>query len=198
MASTPWASRERDCSAARSWLWCPPMCVWRRLVAGILASALVACQQGDTSPKGRGTAACNDWQTAFCDYSKRCTPSTADDDCIAARAVTCSSDSVATGCVSPLSSATCGTIPTGCGEADVADRAVATQLCNDWITGLCSAAVRCGGAGDACVLQLQSQVDCKAVIGVKLQLQDCLDTLQTLSCGADRPESCNEVVLPSP
>jgi hypothetical protein len=174
------------------------MDIWRMLGISVVACGLASCQQGDTRPKGRGSDACNDWQRAFCDFAERCSPSTASTDCIDSRGVTCSSDSAATTCAKSLGSAPCGAVPTGCGESDLADRAAATKLCNDWIAGLCAAAVRCGGSADSCVLELQASVDCKATIGVKLELRDCLETLPTLACGANRPTTCNDVVLLSP
>jgi hypothetical protein len=111
------------------------------------------------------------------------------------------SDSLAKDCATKLNASSCTSPPSGCDLSDLADRDVAKAGCNDFVDALCAYGQRCGSGltTDQCRADLlASGVDCEAAVGVAPSLQTCLDALQSISCDANTPASCENAVLVGP
>jgi hypothetical protein len=151
---------------------------------------------GSPTTVGRGSAACQTWQTAICKFVVGCglsTQSSCDDNY---KAIACKSDAVATGCAEKFHSATCTTAPSGCDLSDVGDPAPAIAACNKYLDSVCAGETRCAGtsAGD-CHAKVAALVDCSQAIGVTAAFDTCIHELQTLSCTTQAdPQACHGAI----
>jgi len=167
----------------------------------LVASLLPACNTGPSSDGadggvgGRGTAECQTWKTALCDYEDRCSPSTST--CRStAPAVACKSDQLASDCAIKLRTASCSTPPSGCALLDLADPAPAITGCNRYAPALCSSDYTCGVTAAQCEAQIAAQLDCSKAIGLEPLFEQCLTDVKVLTCGTQaQPDSCNGAVL---
>ena len=153
---------------------------------------------GPTGPKGRGTPACNQWQSAVCAWATMCNSPGATTCQEQANSISCSSDDKAQSCANLLASATCTTLPAGCDLRDLAKSAHHGQTCNQFIDAACVWNTRCDPATttEACHAQLLTMVDCTKVIGIKLAFEQCMTEMKALTCDATTlPAVCNGVLL---
>jgi hypothetical protein len=174
--------------------------VARFLVLALVPGGIAACKSDDGSsiPPGRGTAACHEWQRAYCDFATRCASADAagcQDD---ASSITCKSDQAALDCAKKLDDVNCGAVTAddvACDLAGMADPAPAVKGCNDFVTATCKFAARCGTSDSDCRAQVATKVDCSKAIGIGLSVEQCLSELDKLSCSvSSAPESCKGIV----
>ena len=171
----------------------------------VLATLALACSSsssgGAGGPKGRGTPACNQWQTAVCAFASKCNPSFAPMCQDQANGIACISDMKATDCATALNAASCMMPPAGCDLKDLADPAPAMAACNQFIDEVCNAMIRCDPTvmSATCHQQTAAQIDCTKVIGVKLSFEQCISELKSLACTATMaPMSCSGALLLAP
>jgi hypothetical protein len=177
-----------------------------RAALGVLLSVslLVACSStssgNGTPPKGRGTAACNGWQTAICSWASRCGSPTAAECQDQANAVSCISDQKANDCANAFNTASCAGPPSSCDIKDLADPAPAMASCQQFLDELCAAQVRCDPTvtAEQCHQVIDPKTDCSRMIGVKLSFEQCIADIRALQCTATAaPASCMGALLSS-
>jgi hypothetical protein len=164
----------------------------------ILVMAVGCGDDGEGSSPGRGSAACQDWQDAICDFaSGECgvidRPACDDN----YTAISCNSDDRASDCANAFNQATCAAPPASCDLSDLADPAPAQQACTELLSRLCARAVACGMSASAvtCTEEAGAQIDCSLAIGYTLGYDDCLDAVDALSCTAVvLPDVCDDVL----
>ena len=177
--------------------------LWTARSAGLLLMTLtMACSSsspgGSSGPKGRGTPACNQWQTAVCAFGTKCNSPIGAACQDQANAISCISDMKATDCANSLNAATCTAPPSGCDLRDLADPAPAIAACNQLIDEGCAAIVRCDSTvtSAACHTQYAAMIDCATMIGVKLTFEQCIAEVKALTCPATMaPMSCMGALL---
>jgi hypothetical protein len=178
----------------------------RELVFGavILACAALGCggeDDGYKRPQGRGSAACQAWQKAICDYVALDCHAVSEKACVENYyGVTCKSDTTAQSCAAALESASCGTGPVGCDLSDMADPAPAVVACNALVDATCQRAVECGAESlDTCRAEASAGLDCSAALAYAPAYESCLGDVAQLACtAADLPAICNGVIRLTP
>ena len=148
--------------------------------------------------KGRGDAACHEWQQAYCEMGTKCAGVSASDCALQYQGIVCNSDTTAANCATTLSSANCSSLAAGCNATDLADATTAVAGCNQLYTAICTHNANCGSATavDACVSQLQSQNDCSKAIGLELGFETCLSKVNAATCAStEQPSECTNVVV---
>jgi hypothetical protein len=170
----------------------------------VLLTTALACSSNSSStgtpPKGRGTAACNAWQTAICSWAARCGSPTAAECQDQADAISCISDQKATDCANAFNAASCAAPPANCDIKDLPDPAPALAACHQFLDELCAAQVRCEPTttADQCHQVVDAKTDCTKMIGVKLSFEQCISDIKALSCTATAsPDSCKGALLSS-
>jgi hypothetical protein len=146
---------------------------------------------GNSSPGvGRGSAACQDWQDAICDFvADECGAVVRDlcDDNY--RGVECLSDEQASECANALQQATCTSPPPSCDLTDVADPAPAVAKCEGILEAICELVMRCGSSQtlEDCIASTTAMLsfDCATAIAVDLRYESCIEAIQQATC--DRP-----------
>lgn len=171
------------------------------LVSAVFSWSVVACSsdsgpgKGPTSNSGpgRGSAVCQKWQGALCDWASKCGTASRDVCDAQAKSIVCKSDDLASSCASGLASSGCGSPPSGCDSVDLADTAAAMSMCQTYMGSACDALIRCNIASDkdACLTMLSAMQDCSKVVGVSLGYEKCLDDLAHNACNELLPTSCN-------
>jgi hypothetical protein len=175
---------------------------WAKGLLGIVSSwSIVACSgdsgkgsdPGSSGPPGRGTAACQSWQGALCDWASKCATATRSVCDSQAKSIICKADDLASSCASKLASASCTAPPAGCDSADLADTAAAAAMCQTYLESACDALLRCNIKSDksACLMELATMHDCSKVVGVGLGYETCLGDLANGACDKLLPSSCN-------
>jgi hypothetical protein len=168
-----------------------------------VASLLLSCSSNDESPyvrpKGRGSAACQAWQKAFCDFAALDCGAVSEQQCVESYySISCNSDETAQSCATALDNATCtGGLPAGCSVDDLADPAPAVAACNDLINAVCTKqSTDCGqGTLEQCLTTSQTQLDCTKAIGYGASYETCLSDLQKMACSASSlPGTCKNVI----
>jgi len=171
-------------------------------VVGVTSSLLLACSSDDghgyTRPVGRGSAACQAWQKAFCDFAAVECGLTTEASCVDTYyAVSCNSDANAQNCATQLDNSTCNMgMPAGCNLTDLADPAPAVTACNNMLTAYCAKGASCGKTtADACLALMQSQLDCTKAIGYTANYESCMSGIANLACTASAsPATCDGVI----
>jgi hypothetical protein len=151
---------------------------------------------------GRGSAACNDWQDAICDFaSGECRVigrAECDDNY---KAVTCASDERASACSNAFNSATCMTPPPSCDLTDIADPAPARAACDQLLTRLCGHVLECGMVAslEECRQQVDTAIDCDRAVAHSPGFDACLAQVETLPCSMlVLPDLCRDVIKIGP
>ncbi len=161
----------------------------------------VACGSSSSTPpatKGRGTPACNEWQTAICGWAAKCNSPTASICEDQAKGISCISDKLALDCATAIDATACTALPSGCNIFDLPDPAPAMAACHQFLDELCAAQVRCAPTTTAeqCHQALDPKTDCTKVIGVKLSFEQCISDIKALSCQASTsPASCTGALV---
>jgi len=181
-----------------------------RIVAFALMASLlplsVACSGSNNSTnissvdwaKGRGDAACHEWQQAYCELVSKCGGVALADCGQQYQGIACNSDTTAANCATSLTAASCSAMPAGCGPTDLADTAPAMAGCNQLYTAICTHNSNCGSATatDSCVSQLQAQNNCSGAIGLELSFETCLAKIAAASCTTStQPAECTKVLV---
>jgi hypothetical protein len=168
-----------------------------------VASLLVSCSSDNGStyvrPKGRGSAACQAWQKAFCDFAALDCKAVSEAQCVDTYyTITCNSDEKAQSCATAIDNASCSSDPiTGCNIDDLADPAPAVAACNSLLDAICKKeSTDCGqGTIEQCMTTLQAQLDCSKAIGYAASYETCLSDLAKMACNApSMPGSCTDVI----
>jgi hypothetical protein len=165
-----------------------------------LAFLALGCSNDDSGGgrAGRGSAACQAWQQALCNYAARDCRVLDYDECSSDYAgVTCASDTLASSCTKALDSASCSNPPSGCDLSDIADPAPAVTACNEFISALCKRELECSGTTLLeCQASLSSQLDCSLAIAYSLSYEACLSDVAAASCSTSSlPISCQDTIL---
>jgi hypothetical protein len=164
---------------------------------------LIGCSNDDNSTPsvdwtiGRGTAACHEWQQAYCELAAKCAGLALTDCARQYQGITCNSDTAAANCATALEAATCVSVPSGCGATDLADTAPAIAGCNQLYTDVCTHDANCGSSTtvDSCVSQMQTQASCDNAIGLELNYETCLAKISAATCTASMPTECTDVLV---
>jgi len=181
----------------------PPINVQRLIFRLLPAIISVGCSSGNDSKStpvdwtvGRGTAACHEWQKAFCERQSTCGGVDLVTCANQLQTVTCASDATAANCATSITAATCSTATSGCNISDVADTAWAIQSCTDYLTAACTHDANCGSgiAVDTCVANLQSSSSCAGALGVKLKYESCLAQINAATCTTTLPADCKSLI----
>jgi hypothetical protein len=173
---------------------------------GIWGLVLPACGNGDDGndnqgeTAGRGSAACNKWQSALCGWASRCQSGSAVQLCNQAKGITCQNNAAAEACSSSLASSACTEFPTGCQPLDQANPAPAQAACNGFLEAVCRRQDECmPGSFDSCLTQLRGMVNCSLAVGFQLGYEECLAQIGALACDAsDLPAICEDVLTLRP
>jgi len=173
----------------------------------LIASNLVlSCSGKDNTPStpaidwtaGRGTAACREWQRAFCELAAKCGTTTLTACANQMQQIACNSDATAASCATSLDAATCAAPPASCNMTDVLDATPAIQGCNDFLTAVCTLDTKCGSTTplDTCVTQQLTTINCANAIGLALDYQDCLTQINAAACTSTAmPAVCIKAIL---
>jgi len=146
---------------------------------------------------GRGTAACREWQRAYCELSAKCGGMALATCAAQAQQIACSSDTTASNCASALDAASCSAVPTSCEPTDLVDTAPAIQGCNAILTDWCNHNTKCGSTMplDTCMSEQLATTNCNNAIGLALSFDTCVATITAAACTAAFPSACEEMVL---
>jgi hypothetical protein len=168
--------------------------------AGLLGLALLGLagcsdEAGKSQPTGRGTPKCNEWQTAYCDWTSKCRgPATA---CEAAKATYCKSDQEAARCATGLSSAGCTDPPARCDLRDLADPVPAQKACDAYESAICKHDENCQvNTYDSCLAVLKTALNCTNALGVMRGYEQCMVEVPKIACTATSlPSVCKNILL---
>lgn len=169
---------------------------------GLTALAGSACSSdasggGTGTTAGRGSTACQSWQTAVCKFVVGCgalSQSTCDDNY---KGIACKSDAQATDCATKFRSASCAAPPRACDITDLVDTAPAIASCNQYLDAVCAMNTRCSPTttAEACHTQVAAQLDCSKAAGVSQSFETCLQELKAASCSVQtHPKSCDGAI----
>jgi hypothetical protein len=171
------------------------------LCAVLMTAAGAAGCGGDESdePAGRGSAACQDFQDATCDFAadrcKRIDRSICDQ---GFRGIECTSDDLASSCANALNAAVCGQPVAACPIQQLVDPQPAIARCNTLLDRLCGHLTTCGAATsvEACRMQANTMlgIDCAQALSASLNYEPCLEALEGLACTAQIPSVCRGVI----
>lgn len=170
------------------------------ILASMMALACSSPSPSSNPPKGRGSPACNQWQTAICGWASKCGSPSAATCQDQANSIACISDQKAQDCANAFNSAACTSLPAGCDLRDLADPAPARMACQQFLDELCVAAMRCNPTTTAaqCDQQFASMINCTNAIGVKLTFEQCIADIKVLSCQAtSSPPACTGALVSS-
>ena len=162
----------------------------------IMLSLVPGCgDEPDDPPAGRGSAACHEWQSAYCGLLGNCQAANAA--CDQVKAITCKSDVEARRCATVLNTPTCEAPPTSCDFPAIADPAPAQKACEDFQKAVCARNDQCQpGTREACLEQLNGTLTCAKAVGVALSFEQCLTDIGKIACEAtSAPDSCKAVIL---
>jgi hypothetical protein len=173
--------------------------VGRLALAGI---ALVMACSDSPSPAtpGRGSAACNEWQTAYCGFAMKCNANNVNTICDQVKAFACKSDTEAKRCADAINAASCTAPPAGCDALDIADPAPAKKACEDYRTAFCKRIDECQpGSMDACVAEFNKTLMCEKAIGVAAGYEACMPEIPKLVCAnVTLPDVCRGILIFTP
>jgi hypothetical protein len=154
-----------------------------------------ATDDADAGAVGRGSAACHEWQKAYCDWNTTCNgPSAA---CEQVKGIYCKSDDDASRCAAAMPSATCPALPADCDVGVIADRSWAQKACEDFAASFCARVDAClTGTEEPCMDQVKSVLDCVKALGVTLSYEQCMSSVPNMDCKTlTVPPACRGVLL---
>jgi len=170
------------------------------LLASSVLSACGADSESD-EPMGRGSAACQDFQDATCDFaSDRCGVVARASCDTTFRGIRCVNDEQATACANALNAATCSSASPQCELDAIVDRPAAIASCEALYQAFCDHNAKCGGqtVGDCMADAAAMGFDCSQALSIDLRYESCLEAIDALMCGSPTPAVCREVVLVLP
>jgi hypothetical protein len=154
----------------------------------------------DVQSSGRGTAACNEWQSAYCGLLVKCQSPEASALCEQVKAFSCKSDADAKQCADLINATGCAQPPAVCDIAGIADPAPAKKMCEDFNTAFCKRMDECDpGTFMTCQTSVNTNLDCNKVLGVTLAYEACMIEIPKIACTAmELPAVCKGVLLLGP
>lgn len=171
------------------------------LALGWLPIVLWGCGDdgGDDRERGRGSAACQDWQDAICDFAADMCGGVSREQCDRQyRGFECETDAKASECANMLNDASCGSAAQ-CDWRDVANTRPAVEKCGRLVEAICGYEVRCGGADAAeCMGRRELELgDCSLAIGATMEYESCLQTVESAPCAKplDLQSACGGVLF---
>ena len=162
----------------------------RTLLRWTLCGGLLVAACGgddDDSPAGRGSAACQDFQDAACDFGADRCGTTARATCDRVfKGIECKSDSAASACANALNAATCGQPVGSCDLNAIIDPAPAVTRCMQLVDLVCDHLVSCGSVmtREQCTVGTMGVLDCQNAVSTNLAYETCLEQVEGLSCQA--------------
>jgi hypothetical protein len=172
----------------------------RTLSCWLIATGLLAAACGgddDDGPRGRGSAACQDFQDAICDFgADRCGASSRAECDASFQGIECKSDSAASGCANALNATACGQRPAGCDLAQVIDPAPAVAKCEALFDAACDHLMACGQVADraTCVATTSAGLSCAQAVSASLDYERCIDEIESASCSVALPQICRAAI----
>jgi hypothetical protein len=165
----------------------------------IVLALVMGCSDDDGGggPPGRGTAKCNQWQSALCQWMGKCVMP-GNEVCEQLKGISCKSDPEAERCASVLGTASCGEVPPSCDLRDIADTAPAKKACEDLSAAVCEKSEQCqSGSRDACLQQIRANLPCAEFIGFTLAYERCMTEIPSIACTSTSmfPDVCKGVLL---
>jgi hypothetical protein len=159
--------------------------------------ALVMACSDDPTPAatGRGSSACNEWQSAYCGLVVKCQG--ASSLCDQVKGISCMSDTAAKHCADAINAAQCAPPPAGCDVGEIADRAPAKKACEDFQNAFCKRLDECQpGSLATCLDEVKMSLSCDTVIGVSLGFEACMTEIPKIVCTTPSlPDVCKGVLL---
>ena len=174
-----------------------------RLFPAILSVGCSSSTDSKSTPVdwtvGRGSAACHEWQQAFCELESKCGTASISTCASQVQTVSCTTDTAAANCATSIAAASCSSFPSGCNVTDIADTAAAVQACTDYLTAGCTHDANCGSstAVEVCVANLQTTLSCSKAIGVKLNYESCMTQIKSADCSSALPAECKSLIYVS-
>jgi len=153
---------------------------------------------GPAGTKGRGSAACNEWQSAYCGYASKCQPSSANSACEQIKGVSCKSDTEANQCAAAINGASCTAPPPAGGDVgSIAEPTPAKKMCEDFKAAFCKRLDECDpGSLATCLEAVKATPDCEKAIAVTLAYETCMSEIPKIVCTAPAlPDVCKGVLL---
>jgi hypothetical protein len=159
----------------------------RTLLRLMLCGGLFAlgCGDDDDAPRGRGSAACQDFQDSACDFIVDQCGGTSRAACDKGfRGIECKSDDAASACANGLNDATCGQAVSGCDLGAVIDPAPAIARCQTLVDKVCDHLVGCKllTSRDACQVATMMGLSCAQAVSTSLDFEDCVQQVDGLTC----------------
>ena len=173
--------------------------VVRSLLPALLVgfALVVACSDdggAETRSMGRGSAACQAWQSAFCQWTGKCGGGVT---CEQIKGLDCKSDAEAQRCATSLSTQACTDALPTCEIADLVDPGPGVTACQQFNAAFCTRQNECNpGYYEICMQQAKRDRNCAEFIGRTLAFEQCIDELRTMTCGSGgAPKVCTGVLL---
>jgi hypothetical protein len=169
--------------------------VARPIALAWIALVMACSDSPSTAPAGRGSAACNEWQAAYCGLVGKCQG--ANSLCDQVKGIACKSDAEAKRCADLINAAACVPPPTECDVTGIADPAPAAKACEDLNAAFCKRADECQpGSLQTCLDAIKMQLDCSTIIGVTLAYESCMGEIPKIACTSlALPDVCKGVLL---
>ncbi len=147
---------------------------------------------------GRGSEACQSWQSAVCDRVERCeTSEPAGRDCeVHYGSFVCRSDEIAQECADAYADAGCSDPPEECGIAEVVNPKPAVEGCLALLEAYCRNFVACelprAATQEDCLEAYGENFICDNAVGLYPWFEECLDRVPQLPCGEVFQGECSE------
>lgn len=140
---------------------------------------------------------CNAWKVSYCDAIEQCDAFADREQCeIDIGYVRCKEDAPFAWCDTEIRKSlkddACGELPSECAPAEIADRTVPTQYCEDLHEEMCEWSLFCGYevSVESCMATKDTSEPCDQYIAVWPGIEDCLEAWATLACDEAAPEIC--------
>lgn len=135
---------------------------------------------------------CNAWKVSYCDAVSRCSFGTRQKCELDVGYLMCREDAPVAECAEAIAEASCGNMPAGCGPADIADRTLPRQVCEDLQKEICEWRLFCGFdfTLEGCRLNLEAAQPCREFTAVLPGYEQCLEDYRRLPCDVQVPSSC--------
>lgn len=135
---------------------------------------------------------CNDWKVSYCDAVSRCSFGTRQECEIDVGYLMCREDAPFAECAQAIGEASCGNMPPGCGPADIADRTLPREVCQELQKEICEWRLYCGYdfSLEGCQINLAAAQPCGEFTAVLPGYEECLADYRRLPCDVEVPSSC--------
>ena len=164
---------------------------------GTAAPDAASDARSDGQLVGRGSAACNEWQSAYCGLLVKCQSPNANALCEQVRGISCKSDTDATQCADLINATGCAAPPAVCDVGGIADPAPAKKACEDFNAAFCERFDECQpGSLATCLAEVKMSLNCDTIIGISAGFEACMSQIPQMACSNPMlPEVCRGVLL---